>query len=141
MQHHVFIVNNILTSVAVLIGLNIGTRWINSTLPMPTGGASLDVGYWESLLSQLKAYLARARLRDRHKELLRSKLYKLKQEQLGDDAAQPSIPRLPQVSYRGSSCCGMEFFRNCNFSSCKVFCSCNVKTKSQCSVLTEMSYH
>jgi Conserved mid region of cactin/Cactus-binding C-terminus of cactin protein len=41
----------------------------------------LDVGYWESLLSQLKAHMARARLRDRHHENLKSKLELLKQEQ------------------------------------------------------------
>ena len=46
----------------------------------------IDVGYWESLLSQLKAHLARARLRDRHSENLRKKLEMLKAEQLaGDD--------------------------------------------------------
>lgn len=42
----------------------------------------LDVGYWESLLSQLKAHMARARLRDRHQENLKLKLEQLlKQEQ------------------------------------------------------------
>lgn len=41
----------------------------------------LDVGYWESLLSQLKAHMARARLRDRHQENLKDKLELLKQEQ------------------------------------------------------------
>ncbi|CAK8689560.1 splicing factor Cactin-like [Clavelina lepadiformis] len=63
-----------------------------------TGGSSLDVGYWESLLSQLKAYLAKARLRDRHQQLLKSKLYSLKLEQLGEEASssQPSFPVLPQ---------------------------------------------
>ena len=45
----------------------------------------IDVGYWESLLSQLKAHLARARLRDRHSENLRKKLELLKAEQLGGD--------------------------------------------------------
>uniref|UniRef100_A0A8D2PWM1 Splicing factor Cactin n=1 Tax=Zosterops lateralis melanops TaxID=1220523 RepID=A0A8D2PWM1_ZOSLA len=45
------------------------------------GGPSLDIGYWESLLQQLKAYMARARLRERHQDVLRQKLYKLKQEQ------------------------------------------------------------
>ncbi|XP_065714609.2 splicing factor Cactin isoform X2 [Patagioenas fasciata] len=45
------------------------------------GGPNLDVGYWESLLQQLKAYMARARLRERHQDVLRQKLYKLKQEQ------------------------------------------------------------
>ena len=41
----------------------------------------MDVGYWESLLSQLKAHLARARLRDKHSENLRRKLELLKAEQ------------------------------------------------------------
>ncbi|CRK95467.1 CLUMA_CG008936, isoform A [Clunio marinus] len=41
----------------------------------------LDVGYWESLLSQLKAHMARARLRDRHQENLKIKLELLRQEQ------------------------------------------------------------
>lgn len=41
----------------------------------------LDIGYWESLLSQLKAHMARARLRDRHQENLRKKLQVLKAEQ------------------------------------------------------------
>ena len=45
----------------------------------------VDVGYWESLLSQLKAHLARARLRDRHSENLRKKLELLKAEQQGGD--------------------------------------------------------
>ena len=39
------------------------------------------MGYWESLLSQLKAHLARARLRDKHSENLRRKLELLKAEQ------------------------------------------------------------
>jgi len=43
----------------------------------------VDIGYWESLLSQLKAHTARGRLRDRHQQLLRSKLAQLKAEQLG----------------------------------------------------------
>ncbi|KAK9871348.1 hypothetical protein WA026_011614 [Henosepilachna vigintioctopunctata] len=41
----------------------------------------IDIGYWESLLSQLKAHKARARLRDRHQESLRRKLQVLKAEQ------------------------------------------------------------
>ncbi|XP_064424401.1 splicing factor Cactin isoform X2 [Latimeria chalumnae] len=45
------------------------------------GGPNLDIGYWESLLQQLKAYMAKARLRERHQDVLRQKLYKLKQEQ------------------------------------------------------------
>ncbi|CAG9563687.1 unnamed protein product [Danaus chrysippus] len=43
--------------------------------------AGLDVHYWESLLSQLKAHMARARLRDRHQNNLRRKLQLLKREQ------------------------------------------------------------
>ncbi|CAH0552011.1 unnamed protein product [Brassicogethes aeneus] len=41
----------------------------------------IDIGYWESLLSQLKAHMARARLRDRHQDSLRRKLQVLKAEQ------------------------------------------------------------
>ena len=37
-------------------------------------------GYWESLLQQLKAHMAKTRLRERHQEVLRRKLFKLKQE-------------------------------------------------------------
>lgn len=64
-----------------------------------TGGSSLDIGYWESLLTQLKAALARARLRDRHQELLKNKLYKLKLEQLGEQAVegQPLFPAVSRV--------------------------------------------
>ncbi|XP_014666818.1 PREDICTED: cactin-like, partial [Priapulus caudatus] len=46
-----------------------------------SGEEGIDIGYWESLLQQLKAHMARARLRDRHQELLRKKLFQLKQEQ------------------------------------------------------------
>ncbi len=46
------------------------------------------MGYWESLLSQLKAHLARARLRDRHSENLRKKLELLKAEQQGGEGEQ-----------------------------------------------------
>ncbi|XP_070266674.1 LOW QUALITY PROTEIN: splicing factor Cactin-like [Myotis yumanensis] len=45
------------------------------------GGPNLDMGYWESLLQQLRAHVARARLREQHQDVLRQKLYKLKQEQ------------------------------------------------------------
>lgn len=41
----------------------------------------VDIGYWESLLSQLKAHMARARLKDKHQDNLRLKLEQLKQEQ------------------------------------------------------------
>ncbi|XP_062141188.1 splicing factor Cactin [Drosophila sulfurigaster albostrigata] len=43
----------------------------------------VDISYWESLLSQLKAHMARARLRDRHQALLREKLSLLKRENDG----------------------------------------------------------
>ncbi|TRY63850.1 hypothetical protein TCAL_01833 [Tigriopus californicus] len=46
----------------------------------------LDLNYWESLLSQLKAHLARARLRDSHKDNLKKKLDMLKAEQKGQSA-------------------------------------------------------
>nr|XP_021137286.1 cactin [Columba livia] len=39
------------------------------------GGPNLDVGYWESLLQQLKAYMARARLRERHQDVGREPGY------------------------------------------------------------------
>ncbi|XP_034360892.2 splicing factor Cactin [Arvicanthis niloticus] len=45
------------------------------------GGPNLDMGYWESLLQQLRAHMARARLRERHQDVLRQKLFKLKREQ------------------------------------------------------------
>lgn len=52
---------------------------IEAKLSGPTTG--LDVGYWESLLSQLKAHQARARLRERHRDNLKKKLEMLKAEQ------------------------------------------------------------
>nr|XP_048289716.1 cactin [Myodes glareolus] len=45
------------------------------------GGPNLDMGYWESLLQQLRPRMARARLRERHQDVLRQKMLKLKQEQ------------------------------------------------------------
>ncbi|CAI9720087.1 cactincactin-like [Octopus vulgaris] len=45
------------------------------------GGEGIDIGYWESLMSQLNAHIARTRLRERHQDVLRQKLFKLKQEQ------------------------------------------------------------
>jgi hypothetical protein len=41
----------------------------------------IDIGYWESLLSQLQAHMARARLHDRHQWTLKRKLKKIKDEQ------------------------------------------------------------
>ncbi|XP_055956096.1 splicing factor Cactin isoform X2 [Patella vulgata] len=45
------------------------------------GGEGIDIGYWESLLQQLKAHMARTRLRERHQDVLRQKLHELKREQ------------------------------------------------------------
>ncbi|XP_046436057.1 LOW QUALITY PROTEIN: uncharacterized protein LOC124187923 [Neodiprion fabricii] len=63
----------------------------------------VDIGYWESLLSQLKAHMARARLRDRHQENLRKKLEVLKAEQgvvktesEADDSVAPSEHSIKQ---------------------------------------------
>nr|XP_020649868.1 cactin [Pogona vitticeps] len=67
------------------------------------GGPNLDIGYWESLLQQLKAYMARARLRERHQDVLRQKLYKLKQEQgVESEPLFPIIKKEP--SSPGESC-------------------------------------
>ncbi len=41
----------------------------------------IDIGYWESLLSQLQVHIARARLHDRHQITLKRKLQKFKEEQ------------------------------------------------------------
>ncbi|XP_024093874.3 splicing factor Cactin [Pongo abelii] len=60
------------------------------------GGPNLDMGYWESLLQQLRAHMARARLRERHQDVLRQKLYKLKQEQGVE--SEPLFPILKQES-------------------------------------------
>ncbi|KAK1790058.1 hypothetical protein P4O66_002368 [Electrophorus voltai] len=54
---------------------------VNIEGKIQAGGSNLDVGYWESLLQQVRVYMARARLRERHQDVLRLKLYKLKQEQ------------------------------------------------------------
>ncbi|XP_063075524.1 splicing factor Cactin [Engraulis encrasicolus] len=54
---------------------------LNIESKISAGGSNLDIGYWESLLQQVRVYMARARLRERHQEVLRQKLYKLKQEQ------------------------------------------------------------
>ncbi|CAG0898222.1 unnamed protein product, partial [Cyprideis torosa] len=46
-----------------------------------SGDESVDVTYWESLLSQLKAHMARTRLRERHQEGLKKKLERLREQQ------------------------------------------------------------
>uniref|UniRef100_A0A8C6WNM0 Splicing factor Cactin n=1 Tax=Neogobius melanostomus TaxID=47308 RepID=A0A8C6WNM0_9GOBI len=54
---------------------------LNIESKIKSGGSNLDIGYWESLLQQVRVYMARARLRERHQDVLRQKLFKLKQEQ------------------------------------------------------------
>lgn len=44
----------------------------------------VDISYWESLLSQLKAHMARARLRDKHQIKLKQKLELLKSSTVED---------------------------------------------------------
>jgi|ERR1719419_469303 len=61
------------------------------------GGSGIDVSYWESLLSQLKAHLARARLRDKHSENLRKKLAMLKAEQNVEASSADDEERAPSV--------------------------------------------
>ncbi|KAM6167004.1 splicing factor Cactin [Erethizon dorsatum] len=70
------------------------------------GGPNLDMGYWESLLQQLRAHMARARLRERHQDVLRQKLYKLKQEQ-GVESG-PLFPILKQEPPSPSQSLGPE---------------------------------
>ena len=62
----------------------------------------IDVGYWESLLSQLKAHLARARLRDRHSENLRRKLDILKAEQ-GIEGGGDALPSSSSVAVKSET--------------------------------------
>ncbi|XP_054482102.1 splicing factor Cactin [Anoplopoma fimbria] len=54
---------------------------LNIETKIRAGGSNLDIGYWESLLQQVRVYMGRARLRERHQDVLRQKLFKLKQEQ------------------------------------------------------------
>lgn len=65
------------------------------------GGEGIDIGYWESLLQQLKAHMARQRLRERHQDELRRKLFKLKQEQ-GIESG-PLFPSMMNNCERSSS--------------------------------------
>ena len=52
----------------------------------------IDISYWESLLSQLKAHLARARLKDKHSENLRRKLDMLRAEQKAEQLVEEPSP-------------------------------------------------
>lgn len=54
-------------------------------------GGTIDVGYWESLLQQLKAFMSKARLKERHQGFLKNKLNELKMETaVEDDTELPS---------------------------------------------------
>jgi len=65
----------------------------------------VDIGYWESLLSQLKAHTARGRLRDRHQENLKSKLAQLKAEQAEKQAEVEGIEMEEAKSRSPSAVC------------------------------------
>eukprot|EP00099_Drosophila_melanogaster_P014653 NP_523422.4 cactin [Drosophila melanogaster] len=56
----------------------------------------VDISYWESLLSQLKAHMARARLRDRHQALLREKLSLLKRENDNETLQEKVAPQVKE---------------------------------------------
>uniref|UniRef100_T1IKV7 Splicing factor Cactin n=1 Tax=Strigamia maritima TaxID=126957 RepID=T1IKV7_STRMM len=51
------------------------------TSKIQSGGEGVDIGYWESLLSQLKAQISKVKLSDRHRANLRTKLMQLRHEQ------------------------------------------------------------
>ncbi|XP_038068849.1 cactin-like [Patiria miniata] len=46
-----------------------------------SGDTGVDIGYWESLLQQLNAHMARARLKEQHQDKLQRKLNALRQQQ------------------------------------------------------------
>lgn len=70
---------------------------LNIETKIRAGGSNLDIGYWESLLQQVRVYMARARLRERHQDVLRQKLFKLKQEQgVESEPLFPIIKEEPQ---------------------------------------------
>ncbi|GAA6234874.1 cactin [Lates japonicus] len=70
---------------------------LNIESKIQAGGSNLDIGYWESLLQQVRVYMARARLRERHQDVLRQKLFKLKQEQgVESEPLFPIIKEEPQ---------------------------------------------
>ncbi|KAM9349791.1 splicing factor Cactin [Symphorus nematophorus] len=71
---------------------------VNIESKIRAGGSNLDIGYWESLLQQVRVYMARARLRERHQDVLRQKLFKLKQEQ-----GVPNDPLFPIIKEEQTS--------------------------------------
>ncbi|XP_016374684.1 cactin-like [Sinocyclocheilus rhinocerous] len=81
--------------------------YMNIENKIKAGGFNLDIGYWESLLQQVRVYMARARLRERHQDVLRQKLYKLKQEQ--GVASEPLFPVIKEENERSISPTAEEF--------------------------------
>ncbi len=47
-------------------------------------GGTVDIGYWESLLQHSKAFIAKTRLKERHRQKLRKQLLELKQEKTNE---------------------------------------------------------
>ncbi|XP_028986597.1 splicing factor Cactin [Betta splendens] len=77
---------------------------LNIESKIRAGGSNLDIGYWESLLQQVRVYMARARLRERHQDVLRQKLFKLKQEQgVESEPLFPIIKEEPRSDDDGDS--------------------------------------
>uniref|UniRef100_A0A3P9JL11 Splicing factor Cactin n=1 Tax=Oryzias latipes TaxID=8090 RepID=A0A3P9JL11_ORYLA len=77
---------------------------LNIESKIRAGRSNLDIGYWESLLQQVKVYMARARLRERHQDVLRQKLFKLKQEQgVESEPLFPIIKEEPRDERDGDS--------------------------------------
>ncbi|XP_055335119.1 LOW QUALITY PROTEIN: splicing factor Cactin-like [Paramacrobiotus metropolitanus] len=76
-----------------VVSADVGSVFKGKTLPqlrelenqiaekLVDGQEGVDVSYWENLLQQASAYIARVRLKERHQENLRRKLDELKKEQ------------------------------------------------------------
>ncbi|XP_035233740.1 cactin-like, partial [Stegodyphus dumicola] len=78
----------------------------------------VDISYWETLLSRLNAYMARARLRERHEENLRHKLYKLKKEQGVEPQAPlfPCVAQVKSISEKPEACSSTQNENSCSVS-------------------------
>ncbi|XP_062337568.1 splicing factor Cactin [Osmerus eperlanus] len=71
---------------------------LNIETKIRAGGSNLDIGYWESLMQQVRVYMSRAKLRERHQDVLRQKLFRLKQEQgVESEPLFPIIKEEPEV--------------------------------------------
>ncbi|XP_013097556.2 splicing factor Cactin [Stomoxys calcitrans] len=60
----------------------------------------IDISYWENILSQLKAHMARARLRDHHQKKLREKLDLLKTTSIKEEVKGNDSPESPYNAER-----------------------------------------